>query len=149
MEIDTADFLETWRARQSGLPWRAIARNAGVSPTTVDKVRRGEDVRGEKVAAVEKAMRMPVGSIQRYKETGEWPEIPSAPQETQIEIPELGRGERLYEKQIDHGYRYRLETADGYGVSYTWPSPQPAHEILPHLRSLATIVATAGGLMDS
>lgn len=148
MEIRTTeDLLNHWRSLQ-GMGWRDLALAAQVSRSTVDKIRSGEAVKEEKEAAVEKSLKMPVGSLKNFRTTGELPEKAPENEEQQIKAPGLKRGESLFEKTTEYGTRYRLENAEGHGASYTWSTPRPYHEILPHLRSLSEIVATAGGLID-
>lgn len=148
MEIRTTDDLLThWRSLQ-GMGWRDLARAAQVSRSTLDKIRSDEYVRPEKQAAVETALKMPEGSIRKFRETGQKPQIEFTNEEQRVTAPSLKRGEKLFEKTTEYGTRYRLETAEGYGASYTWATPRPYHEILPHLRSLCEIVATAGGLIE-
>lgn len=120
-----------------------------MSPTTIRKIEAGETVRSDKIGAVEKALGMPIGSIRAFQNNGTLPEIPDTTVEHRIEATMLNRGENLYETTTEHGVRYRLESAEGYGASYTWPSPRPLHEIIPHLRKLSALVATAGGLIDT
>lgn len=141
------DLFEHWRALR-GLSLHEVAREAQVSPTTVKKIRSGENVSIQKVAAVETAIGLPVGSIETFQKHGTLPEKPDETSEHQVNAPSLKKGERLFETTTEHGVRYRLEIAEGYGASYTWSSPRPYHEILPHLRSLSSLVATAGGLID-
>lgn len=149
MEIRTTEDLLNYLRSLKGMGWRDLAREAGVSRSTVDKIRADEEVKGEKEAAVEKALNIPVGSLKKFRATGV-PPTTNTPknEERKIKAPGLKRGEKLYEKDTEYGTRYRLETAEGHGASYTWPTPRPYQEILPHLRSLCAIVATAGGLIE-
>lgn len=141
------DLVEHWRALR-GLSMQETAKAAQISPNTYKKVRDGDKVAREKVAAVETAIGLPVGSIAEFKANGTIPEIPSERVEQRVNAPSLKKGERLFEITTDYGVKYRLEIAEGYGASYTWPAPRPYHEIIPHLRKLSDIVAAAGGLID-
>lgn len=148
MEIETVhDLVEHWRA-QRGFSIAETAKEAQVSVNTYKKIRDGETVGREKAAAVEKALLLPAGAIEDFKKTGKIPEVPQPGSERQISTTSLKKGERLFETTTDYGVKYRLEIAEGYGASYTWPAPRPYYEIIPHLRRLSSIVATAGGLIE-
>lgn len=149
MEIRTTeDLLNRLRSLQ-GMGWRDLARKAQVSRSTVDKIRADEEVKEEKETAVELALHISAGSIKKFRATGTLPKINTPEsEERKVKAPGLKKGEKLYEKATEYGTRYRLETAEGHGASYTWSTPRPYHEILPHLRSLCAIVATAGGLIE-
>lgn len=120
-----------------------------MSPTTIRKIEAGEKVRSDKTGAIEKALGMPIGSIRAFQKNGTLPDIPDTTVERRIEASMLEKGEKLYEVTTEYGVKYRLEISAGYGASYTWPSPRPLHEIIPHLRKLSALVATAGGLIDT